>query len=162
MSNPIEKMRVINAISPVNLGSSANGRYVSLKNVNKAFIVAQVTVSSATAVTVAAMRATDVSGTGAVAFSTAFPLDVWFTDGCSSDETLTKATTEYISKVFSVATGEKQAILEVPSAILDTLNSSFDCLGVNFSNASTDEVGSAFYLLDMRYGCADTPSVMID
>ena len=162
MSNPVEKMRIINAISPVNLGSSANGRYVSSKNVNRAFIVAQVTVCSATAVTVAPFRATDVSGTGGVAFSTSFPLDIWYTNGCSSDETLTKATTEYISKVFSVATGEKQVIFEVPGAVLNTLNSSFDCLGVNFSNVTTDETGSAFYLLEMRYGCADPPSVMID
>jgi hypothetical protein len=155
-------MRIINAVSPVNLGSSANGRYVSLKNVTKAFIVAQVTVCSATAVTVAAMRATDVAGTGGVAFSTSYPLDIWYTNGCSSDETLTKATTEYISKAFSATTGEKQVVFEVPSVILDTLNSSFDCLGVNFSNVTTDETGSAFYLLKMRYAEADTPSVMID
>lgn len=161
MGHPFEKMRLINAVSPICLNTTRNGRHVSLKNVKQAFVVAQVTVASANAIRVTPYQATAVAGTGTKVFSTANPLPIWFTNGCSSDETLTQATTSYIDHIFSATTGEKQVFFEIPMGYMD-LASTFDCIGVTFTAGTTDEVGSAFYLLDMRYGCADTPTVMTD
>ena len=165
MSHPVEKTRIINAISPIacGLSTAVKGRYVSLKNVDKAYIIVMATsMGGAVTNTVTPYQATAVAGTSAKVFSTANPMNIWYTNGCSSDETLTKASTSYVDHTFSAATGEKQVIFEIPTALLDVA-STFDCLGVWMSSGgSTNDGYAAWYWLEMRYAEADTPSVMID
>jgi len=158
MSHPWEEIRMVDAIAPTVLGSSLTGTYVSLKNVNKAYIMVHLCQASTDIITIYPYQATAIAGTGAKVFSLGLPC--WLSNGCSSDETLTKQTTG-VNFSFSSSTGDKIAIIEVQPGQMDLANS-FDCINIRTSAGTTDSLISAVYYLDMRYQEADTPTVFAD
>lgn len=155
MSHPWEEMRLIDAIGPVDMGTARNGTYISLKNTNRAYIVVHFGLQSTGVMTVTPYQATAIAGTGAKVFSNVLP--IWASNGCSSDETLTKqtASTQFS---FNTSTGDKMVIFEVQPGQMDLANS-FDCIQVRLSATCSSDSASAFYYADMRYQCADTPTV---
>jgi len=155
MSHPWEEIRLVQAIAPTVLGSSQTGGYVSLKNVNKAYIVVHLTSVAAAAVTVYPYQATAVAGTGAKVFANTLP--IWSSSTFGGDETLNKQTAA-VNFATDASTGYKCVIFEVQPGQMD-LNGSFDVLNVRCSAGSTDQIIQAYYYLDMRYHEQDTPTV---
>ena len=161
MFSPIENPRVVSAIIPSVNNSSQIGAYISLKNVNKAYIVVSAVLEATTAITIYPYQATAVAGTGAKVFSTDgnHNLNWWLCSAATSEDTLTKQTAAATNTFqFSSSTGKgKLMVIEVPTGMLDLANG-FDCLSVRTAVGTTGDLISVQYYLNMRYAEGDAVS----
>lgn len=161
MFHPVHTHRIIPCLNPQYMQAST-GDYISMKNVNQAWIVVNVNSESCAAITVAPYQAVAVAGTGAKAISNG--IVHWYSNDMTTDETLTQqSTTPATSFAFSTSTGYKMLIMQMDAAALDSSGStSFDCMTVQVSGGSTADTIAVNYLLEMRYPQSDTPATITD
>lgn len=161
MGNPLEKTKLVNAISPVTLFTSAVGNYISLKNTNDAYIVIQINkTNTEVAPIIYPTQATAVAGTAVKVFSTSHSFNIWASNAVSSDDTLTKQTAAS-NFTLGATTGKQMCIFHIPAGEMDLANG-FDCLGVQVLATTSSDFVSATYVLDLRYAEYDPPTVLTD
>lgn len=154
-----EVLKVVNGTTPVTTNGGVDSDYVSLKNVNKLFIVAKLTQAVGHATTLAPYQATAVAGTSAKVLSN--NCEILANEDVSASDTNTRQTA---AKNYSVTNDIKNKIVifEIDPATLDTAND-FDCVKLNVSDSSqaTNFVDITFYG-DMKYKEDVPPAVITD
>jgi hypothetical protein len=159
MFHPAQSYRVIPCISPT-YSAATTGHYISMKNVTNGWAVVNFTLNTTNVLTVSLFQASAVAGTGAKAISNG--VMYWYANATSSDDTLTQeSTTPATSFSFSTSTGEKVVIFQLDAGMFDTAGATpFDCVTIQAGGTSSSDFLSAHYILQMRYGESDTPSVL--
>lgn len=153
----IEQAKVVTGFAPA-VPSSANPRWVSLKNYEKLTIV--ILVQNATTVTGAAIglsQATNAAGAGAktLPFTVAYR-----TEDAATTDLLTRFDVSGNSFT-TLATNNRQLVyvIEVKPHDLD-LAGGFDCVRVTIGNAVAATVGVVYLLAPARYGAM--PSAIVN
>jgi hypothetical protein len=153
-----EKLIEVDAIRP-QAGAAITGDYVSLKNVNMAYIVVTVYQDTADAVAITVEQATNVAGAGHKVITNVVP--IWANQDCSTSDAMTRQT-DAVNFTTSVADNvTKKVIFQIDPALLDTAGG-FDCITVLTAASNATNITEAHYLLEMKYGEDVPPSVIID
>lgn len=131
--------------------------YVSLKNVNMAWIVASFTQAVGHATVLQPQKATAVAPTGAVSITTSVPN--WENGDTATLDAFTKNADA--TSVALAATAKKHLVaVQIDPA---QLGSTYDVMGCTISDSSqANNYVSVVYLLEMRYAQALPPSVIVD
>ena len=131
--------------------------YVSLKNVNQAWIVLHFLQAAGHATVINPRRATAVAPTGSVAIAHSAPW--WKNTDISSSDTLVKQTSATTMTLAAGATNQLVVIQIDPAQ----LGSTYDVMGcvITTSGQATDFV-SVVYYLDTRYPQATPPAAITD
>ena len=153
-----EKYKVVAALNPATDAAGRTGAYVSLKNVNMAFIVVHITQGNAATIALSINQATAVAGTGAKAITTVVP--IWSNLDVSVNDTLVRRT-DAVSYTTDAGVKNKVVIFQVDPAGLDVANG-FDCIAVVTGASNVANITQAVYLLDERYKQATPPTAVAD
>ncbi len=133
---------------------------ISLKNVQRAWIVCSADQGGATAVTWTLMQAVDVAMTGTPKVLTNV-VPIRETVACATSDVQAKATA---AKLFATAAAVKHSIVVFqidPDVALD-VDGGFDCLYVTTAGAQILNLLSVVAVLEMRYQGETMPSVIVD
>ena len=149
--NPVENYRIFQMIPPTTgKGVNSTGLYVSLKYVNKAYIVVNTNQLGVETLAVTPYQATAVAGTGAKTLSTS--VDIWVSSSRADAPThRTPATTFTLSTSTGALPHPKQVIFEIEPGLAMDINNGFDCLGIQVVASCSEYQLNAFAMLDMRY-----------
>jgi hypothetical protein len=153
-----EKYKVVAALNPATDAAGRTGAYVSLKNVNMAFIVVHITQGNAATIAISINQASAVAGTGAKAITTVVP--IWSNLDVSVNDTLVRRT-DAVSYTTDAGVKNKVVIFQVDPAGLDVANG-FDCIAVVTGASNVANITQAVYLLDERYKQATPPTAVLD
>ncbi len=130
------------------------GSYRSLKNGQKAYIVARVNQGNAAQVTFTPLQAKDISGTASKAINA---VPIWLDADTSLSDALVVQTAA-ASFQTSVATTDKIVVFELlPEAALDVANG-FDCIALQTSASNASNITEASLFILGRYEQATPPS----
>ena len=154
----VEKIKEVDAIRP-QAGAAITGDYISLKNVNKAWVVVTVYQDTTDVVAITIEQATAVANTGSKAITNTVP--IWANEDCAASDTMTAQTAAVAFSTSAVADKIKKVIFEIDPASLDTAND-FDCITVKTAASNASNITEAHYILDMKYAEDVPPSVIID
>lgn len=154
-----EDCKIVQGANPQTTNGGVTGDYVSLKNVHKAWIVAEFTQAVGHATGIDPMQATAVAGTGAKAFTNTLP--IWANEDVAASDTLVRQTDAVTYNVTNDVKN-KTVIIEIDPAKMDKANG-FDVLGcaVDDSSQATNLV-SITYVLKTRYPQATPPAAISD
>lgn len=156
----VERFKIVQGIQPRTTNAGFSSDWVSLKNVNKAYVVVNLTqaVGHATAFTLA--QATAVAGTGTKAVSNNVP--IWANEDCVATDSLARQTD---AKAYTVTADvkNKMIVFEIdPATAMDTANN-FDCIGLTVADSSqATNIASVEFYLDMKYQEDLSPAVITD
>ena len=155
----VEKFKVVQAVEPKTTNAAITGAYVSLKNVNTATIIVNLTQAVGHATVVSLYQAQDVSGTGAKALSNNVP--VWANEDVTSGDSLIRKA-DGVSYTVANTAKNKQVVFHIDPAKLD-INESFTCLNVRIgASTQATNFASAEYILDSKYAGDVPSSVVVD
>lgn len=152
-----EEFKIVSGTPRVTTNTGVTCDYVSLKNVNMAWIVLQFLQAAGHATVINPMRATAVAPVGAVAIAHNAPN--WVNDSTAASDTLVRGA-DGTTVTLGAAISNKIVIIQIDPA---QLGDTYDVLGcvITDSTNGTNYV-SVEYFLEMRYGAATPPSVITD
>jgi len=150
-----ERFKIVDGIKPQASDAARTGDYVSLKDVNTAYVVVTWNQAGAgDAANATIYEATSTAGAGAAATTNAY--DIWSTSSTTSD-TLTHRTASYRYSTTTDATTQLMVFQIRPEQLTDT----YDCINVVTDSTSTaTNYVCATYLLEMAYQKDQPPSVI--
>lgn len=155
----IEKYKVVQAVEPKTTNAAITGAYVSLKNVNTATVIVNLTQAVGHTTVVSLYQTQDVSGTGAKALSNNVP--VWANEDVSSGDSLIRKA-DGVSYTVTNTAKNKQVVFHIDPAKLD-VNDGFTCLNVRIgASTQATNFASAEYILDSKYAGDVPSSVVVD
>jgi len=163
MAHPLslaQSMNIVDATAGcVTTNGGVTSDYVSLKNVQKAFIILQLTQAVGHATVIAIRQALTVAG-GSVKAIVGTP-EWWENEDTAASDALVKQTAA-VSLTMAADIKKKLVICEIDPALLDLANS-FDCLNFTVSDSSeaTNFVSATFVLLN-RYQQSTPPVAITD
>lgn len=152
-----ENYKVIEGTSPVTTSGGVTADYVSLKNVNRAWIVLSFTQAVAHETGIDPKRATAVDGTGAVVLNKVVPIKA--NEDCAASDALVDQTAA-ITYDLTEDIKHKMVMFQIDPALL---GEGYDVLGcvVDDSSQATNFV-QITYILDMIWKQATPPSAIVD
>jgi len=155
-----ENFKIVDASAgPVTTNGGVTCDYVSLKNVNKAWIVASFTQAVGHATGIDPVQAVTVAGGSVKAITVVCP--IWANEATATTDTLARQTDAITYNVAADVT-KKQVVIEIDPANFDQANS-FDVLGCTIDNsAQATNFVSVLYILDMRYKEDVPPAAITD
>lgn len=153
-----EKYKIVEAIAPAADAAGRTGDYVSLKNVNLAYVVVHITQGNAATVALTIEQATAVAGTGSKAITVSVP--IWSNLDTATSDTLVRRT-DAVSYTTDAAVKNKIVIFQIDPATLDVANG-FDCIVVKTGASNAANITQAMYVLDERYQQATPPASITD
>jgi hypothetical protein len=153
-----EEAKIVGALKPAADAAGRNGRYVTLKNALKAYIVFHIDQGNAATIALSIQQAQAIAGTGVKAITTAR----WWAalDLATSDALVRQAD----GATFTTDAGVKEKVIvaEVDPATLDVANG-FDCIRANTGASNVANITQAAYeLTPLRYPAATPPSAVVD
>ena len=154
-----ENFKIVQGANPKTTNGGFTADYVSLKNVNKAFILVELTQAAAHATLLTPKQATAVAGTGVKVLTN--NCEILANEDTASADTLTRQTA---AKNYTVTADikNKTVIFEIDPATLDTAND-FDCITITAADSSeATNFASVTYLLDMKYKEDVPPAAITD
>jgi len=153
-----ETYKVVQALNPATDAAGRTGTYVSLKNVNRAYIVCNITQGVATTIALTPYQATAVAGTSVKVLTNNIP--IWINADTSTSDTLTKQSD---ALTFTTDSGikNKVVVFQIDPQKLD-INNEFDCITIVTGASSASNITSAVYLLDMKTQKSTPPSAITD
>lgn len=155
----VEKYKVVQAVEPKTTNTAITGAYVSLKNVNTATVIVNLTQAVGHATVISLYQAQDVSGTGAKVLSNNVP--VWANEDVSSVDSLIRKA-DGVSYTVANTAKNKQVVFHIDPAKLD-VNDGFTCLNVRIgASTQATNFSSAEYILDSKYSGDVPSSVVVD
>ena len=157
MSFP-EKYKIVRALSPATDAAGREGDVVSLKNANKAWIVAQITQGDANVVLLTVSQCQHVNNVGIKAITSTVP--IWANLDCAASDTLVRRT-DAVNYTTDAGVKHKIVVFQVDPASLDTANG-FDCITITTGASNVGNITSAVYYLDMRFQEDALPAVITD
>lgn len=153
-----EKYKIVEAIAPAADAAGRTGDYVSLKNVNLAYVVVHITQGNAATIALTIEQATAVAGTGSKAITVSVP--IWSNLDTATSDTLVRRT-DAVSYTTDAAVKNKIVIFQIDPATLDVANG-FDCIVVKTGASNAANITQAMYVLDERYQQATPPASITD
>ena len=145
----IDKVKVVEALEPATDASGLTGKYISLKNVVKVHIIAQITQGASNTVALTIENATAVAGTGHTAITNV--VNIWSNLDTATSDTLV-ARTAAVNYTTDAGTTNKVVVFEFTPDILST---GYDCIALHAGSSSSSNIVSAVYVLELRYSGAD-------
>ena len=131
--------------------------YVSLKNVNMAWIVAHFDQAVGHATVVQPQKATAVGPTGAISITASAPN--WENGDCAASDTLIK-NADATSSALAATVKNHLVVFQIDPA---QLGATYDVMGCTVSNsAQATNFVSVVYYLEMRYAQATPPTAITD
>lgn len=155
-----EGVMEVNAVRP-QAGGAITGDYISLKNVNMAWVVVTIYQDTADQVAITIEQATDVSNslTDSKAITNVVP--IFANEDCASSDAFTRQT-DAVSFTTSVADDViKKVIFQIDPALLD-VNNDFDCITVKTAASDVTNLTEAHYLCEMKYKKEVPPTIITD
>jgi hypothetical protein len=153
-----EKYKIVRALTPATDAAGREGDVVSLKNVNKAYIVAQVAQGDANVVLFTVSQCQHVNNVGIKAIANAVP--IWSNLDCAASDTLVRRT-DAVNYTTDAGVKNKMIVFQIDPATLDTANG-FDCITITTAASNVGNVTAATYYLDMRFQEDVPPSAILD
>lgn len=156
--NMPEILYPVQATAPVTTNGGVTCDYISLKNVNMAWIVVHLTqaVGHATAFTIE--QATAVAGTGSTAITNVVP--IWYGAVTTSSQVLARQTDAVSYTMSDAVTGGVYIIFQIDPRELDD---GYDCITLKAADSSqATNFMEATYWLAPRYGGVTPPSFITD
>jgi hypothetical protein len=155
----VEKYKVVQAVEPKSTNTAITGVFVSVKNVNTAAVIVNLTQAVGHATVVSLYQAQDVFGTGAKALSNNVP--VWANEDATSGDSLIRKE-DGVSYTVTNTAKNKQVVFHIDSAKLD-INNGFTCLNLRIgASTQVTNFASAEYILDSKYAGDVPSSVVVD
>ena len=154
----VEKIKEVDAIRP-QAGAAITGDYISLKNVNKAWVVVTVYQDTTDVVAITIEQATAVANTGSKAITNVVP--IWANQDCATSDTMVAQTAAVAFTTSAADNVTKKVIFQIDPASLDTAGD-FDCITVKTAASNASNITEAHYILDMKYAEDVPPSAIID
>lgn len=152
-----ENTKIHGALKPAADAAGRAGRYVSLKNVHKMYVVVYIDQGNAATVALTITQAQDISGTGAKALAVTVP--IWANQDVANGDTLARQT-DAVSFTTSAAVAEKCVVFEVQENALDLANG-FKTIRVNTGASNVANITSAVYVgAPLRYPGNASPSII--
>lgn len=154
-----EDYKVIQAFEPKTTNTAITSDYVTLKNSITAAVIVNLTQAVGHATQVSLYQSQDVSGTGAKVLSNNVP--IWANEDVSLGDSLVRQPdgTSY-SALNTVK--NKQIVFHVEPSKLD-INNGYCCLNVRIgASAQATNFACGEFILENKYGQADSPSAVID
>jgi hypothetical protein len=153
-----EQFKILGVIKPATDAAGRTGRYVSLKNCTKAWIIAYIDQGNAATIALTPKQASAVAGTGSKVLSSSVP--IWANlDIAASDVQVRQ--TDATSFTTDAGVKEKQVIFQIDPATLDQANG-FDCIGLTTGASNVANLTSALVVAEMTYAQATPPSASVD
>lgn len=152
-----ENAKIHGALKPATDAAGRNGRYVSLKNALKMYVVAYIDQGNAATVALTITQAQDVAGTGAKALANAIP--IWANQDVATADALVRQA-DAVSFTTSAALAEKCVVFEIQPNALDLANG-FDCIRVNTGASNVANLTSAMYVATPLRHAGNVPPSMI-
>lgn len=153
-----EDCNVIGILKPATDAAGRTSRYVSLKHVLRAWIIAYIDQGNAATVLLSPTQATTVAGAGSKVLTNAVP--IWANNDVAAADALTRAT-DAVNYTPDAALKEKQVIFQIDPAQLD-MAGGFDCIGLTTGASNLANLTSAVVVAQSRYPSASPPSIAVD
>ena len=150
-----EGYKIVEALEP-QAGAALTADYVSLKNINMAYIYVHINQAEANTVAMTIEQATAVDGSGSIPITVDVP--IWANQDCDDSDTLVRQT-DAVSFTSSAAQKQKHFLFQVDPR---TLANGFDCLTVKTGASASGNITSATYLLETKYAQATPPAAITD
>jgi hypothetical protein len=152
-----EQFKIVNGTPVATTNAGITCDYVSLKNVHRVTIVAELLQAATHATVLGINEATAVAPTGAVAVTAV--QKVWKNADVSSSDTLVRGT-DAASIAATAGTTNQQLVIQFDPA---TLSAGFDCIAATLSASSeSTNFATVTYFLEMRYAQATPPTAVTD
>ena len=151
-----ESIKVVSLLEPAADAGGRTSAHISLKNVQRAWLVAHIDQADVATIVLQPLKATSVAGGGSTAITTAVP--IYVTQDAAVDDSQAR-TTDATSFTTSAATKVKVVTFVIDPA---KLGATFDCLGISTDASNAANITSAVALLEMRHQGSTTPSVLTD
>lgn len=154
-----QDFKLVTGTPPVTTNGGVTCDYVSLKNINMAWIEMDFTQAVAHATVITINKATAVAGTGVTPITSVVP--IWLNDDTATTDTLV-AQTAAVNFTLTADTNPKKVVFQIDPASL-VVGSGFDCIGVviTTSGQATNFV-NVNYILDTSYKQATPPAAITD
>lgn len=146
----IDKIKVVEALTPQTNGGALVGDYISLKNVLKAFVFVEVQQAHATPPAITIEQDTTIAISASKAITKAVP--IWSNLDCAASDVLV-ARTANVAYTTDAGIKHKIVIFEIDPATLDIANG-FDCITVKIAGSDISNIVAAQYVLDLRYNAS--------
>lgn len=158
MLHLVEGQKTIGLLKPAADAAGRTGRYISMKDAHRAFIVAYVDQGNAATIALTPKQASAVAGTGSKNLIN--NIQIW---ACLDVVALDALVRQADGVTFTTDAGvkEKMVVFQIDAAALD-LAGGFDCITVATGASNVANITSAFAVLETRYGQVVVPTVITD
>lgn len=153
-----ENTKVIGLLKPAADAAGRTGRWITIKDSQRAWIVCYLDQGNAATVLITPRQASAVAGTGSKVLTQ--NLQIWANLDIAASDLLVRQT-DAVNFTTDAGVKEKVVIFQVELAGLDVAGG-FDCLTVTTGASNAANITSAFGLLEMRYGQATLPRADVD
>lgn len=153
-----EGMRVINLLKPATDAAGRTGRWITVKDAQRAWILVTLDQGNAATVLLTPRQASAVAGTGTKVLANA--VQIWANEDVATNDTWVRAT-DAVNYTTSAAVKEKQVLFQIELSGLD-IAGGFDCITVATGASNVANVTAAVAFLETRYSQAVLPSCVID
>ena len=152
-----EQFKIVTGSAVATTNGGFTAAFVSLKNVNMAWIVIEALQAVGHATVINPQRATAVAPTGNVAIAHNAPN--WLNANIATNDTLVRMG-DGTTAALDVGANNQLMVIQIDPA---QLGETYDCMGVNVTTGgdATNFV-TITYLLEMRYAQATPPTAVVD
>ncbi|MEN6567193.1 MAG: hypothetical protein ABFC57_12935 [Veillonellales bacterium] len=152
-----ENCKIITALAPAADAAGRTGAAVSLKNVNRAWVLFNVTQGNAATINLSVQQAASIAGTPKALTNAT---QIWANVDVSANDTLVRQTND-VSFTTDAGVKNKLVAFQINPTELDTANG-YDCITVVTGASNAANITSAMFILDMKYQEATPPTAVID
>jgi hypothetical protein len=153
-----QHFKIVEGAAPATDAAGRTAKYISLKNVIRAWIVVYMDQGNAATVALTPYQATAVAGTSEKVLANAVP--IWSNEDAATTDTLARQT-DAVNYTTSAALKHKQVVFQIDPAQLDT-NNGFDCITIKTGASNAGNLTSVQYFLETRFPGATPPTVITD
>ena len=152
-----EQFKIVTGTPVVTTNTGITCAFVSLKNVNMAWIVIEALQAATDATVLNPQRATAVAPTGNVAIAHNAPW--WKNADISVNDTLVRGA-DGTTMTLTAGTTDQLVIIQIDPA---QLGDTYDCLGLVVTDSTeANNYMTVTYFLETRYGQATPPTAVVD
>lgn len=153
-----EKYKIVQALAPAADAAGRTGDYVSLKNVNRAYIVCSITQGNAATIALEPKQAQAVAGTNVKVLANAVP--IWANLDTAASDALAAAAAA-VNYTTDAAVKNKVVVFQIDPEVLDVANG-FDCITIVTGASDAANITEALFVLNMKYQQATPPAAITD
>jgi hypothetical protein len=153
-----EQLKVVSGCATTTTSNALTCDYISLKNAQRVWIVANMLQAASHATAMSIMEATDVTPTGATAVTATFPS--WKCADVATSDVLVRTTTDAANVACTAGTTNQILIMEIDPA---KLTEGYDCIAAIFTASSeATNFATVTYYIEPRYIEDSSPTAITD